>query len=113
MANGDGVAKNSKVSSANTKTLEPHQERKSQGPCGVYLLLRPREFFALLKLTFIQWSDVNALRMGAALSYYTLFSLAPLLVIAIAIAGLVFGAQAVQGQVTGQIQGLGGEDSGK
>jgi membrane protein len=51
--------------------------------------------------------------MSAALAYYTLFSLAPLLVIAIAIAGLVFGAQAVQGQVTGQIQGLIGEDSAK
>jgi membrane protein len=113
MANSDAQAKNSDVSLGNAKTLEANQERKSQGPCGIYLLFRPRQFFALLKLTFIQWSDDNALRMGAALAYYTLFSLAPLLVIAIAIAGVVFGAQAVQGQVTGQIQGLIGEDSAK
>ena len=93
--------------------VEAHQQRKSQGPCGIYLLFRPREFFALLNLTFAQWSEDNALRMGAALAYYTLFALAPLLVIAIAIAGVVFGAQAVQGQVTGQIRGLVGEDSAK
>jgi membrane protein len=93
--------------------LEADQQRKSQGPCGIYLLFRPREFFALLNLTFAQWSEDNALRMGAALAYYTLFALAPLLVIAIAIAGVVFGAQAVQGQVTGQIRGLVGEDSAK
>jgi membrane protein len=93
--------------------LEADQQRKSQGPCGIYLLFRPRQFFALLKLTFIQWSEDNAPRMGAALAYYTLFSLAPLLVIAIAIAGVVFGAPAVQGQVTGQIRGLVGEDSAK
>jgi membrane protein len=101
------------VSLGNAKTVEADQDRKSQGPCGIYLLFRPSQFFTLLKLTFIQWSDDNALRMGAALAYYTLFSLAPLLVIAIAIAGLVFGGQAVQGQVTGQIQGLIGEDSAK
>jgi membrane protein len=106
-------AKNSDVSLGNAKTLEADQERKSQGPCGIYLLFRPRQCFALLKFTFIQWSDDNALRMGAALAYYTLFSVAPLLVIAIVIAGVVFGAQAVQGEVTGQIQGLIGEDSAK
>ncbi len=43
---------------------------------------------------------------AAALSYYTAFSLAPLLVIAIAISGAVFGEDAVQGQIVGQIQGL-------
>jgi len=113
MSNSDAAAKNPDVSLGNPQTREANQERKSQGPCGIYLLFRPRQFFALLKLTSIQWSDDNALRMAAALAYYTLFSLAPLLVIAIAIAGLVFGAQAVQGQVTGQIQGLIGEDSAK
>jgi membrane protein len=51
--------------------------------------------------------------MGAALAYYTIFSLAPLLVIAIAIAGFVFGADAVQGRITDQIQGLVGPDSAR
>src|SRR4029434_8507671 len=48
--------------------------------------------------------------MGAALSYYTLFSLAPLLVIVIAVAGLVFGQEAVRGEIFYQLQGLLGDD---
>jgi membrane protein len=51
----------------------------------------------------------NAGRLGAALSYYTLFSLAPLLIVAIAVAGLVFGQDAAQGQIVAQLQGLVGE----
>jgi membrane protein len=52
-------------------------------------------------------------RMGAALAYYTIFSLAPLLVIAISIAGLAFGREAAQGEIMGQIQGLIGRDGAK
>jgi membrane protein len=44
--------------------------------------------------------------MGAALSYYAVFSIAPLLVIVIAVAGLVFGADAARGAIVGQLQGL-------
>jgi membrane protein len=55
------------------------------------------------------WND-NVPRMGASLAFYTLFSLAPILVVAIAIGGLVFGAEAVRGQIVGQIQGLIGRD---
>jgi membrane protein len=51
------------------------------------------------------WSD-NVPRLGASLAYYTLFALAPILVIAIGVAGLVFGREAVRGEVVGQIQGL-------
>lgn len=56
--------------------------------------------------TFGEWSEDRAPRLGAALAYYTVFSLAPILVIAIAIAGLVFGREAVQGQVLQQIEHL-------
>src|SRR5438105_3072177 len=52
-------------------------------------------------------------RLGAALAYYTVFSLAPLLVIAIGLAGLVFGKEAAQGQIGAQIQNLVGEQGGK
>ena len=48
-------------------------------------------------------------RLGAALAYYSVFSLGPLILIAIAIAGLVFGAEAVQGQVLGTLKGLVGD----
>ncbi len=52
------------------------------------------------------WSDDNAPSMGAALAYYTLFSIAPLLLIVIAVAGLVFGEQAARGEVMDQLSGL-------
>jgi len=52
------------------------------------------------------WLDDHAQSMGAALSYYTVFSLAPLLLIAISVAGLVFGREAAQGAVVDQLQGL-------
>ena len=55
------------------------------------------------------WIDDHAQSMGAALSYYTIFSLAPLLLIAISVAGLVFGRDAAQGAVVDQLQGLIGQ----
>ncbi len=67
----------------------------------------------LLKATFFKWSDDHAQGLGAAVAFYTVFSLAPLLLIAIAIAGLVFGQEAAQGQIIGQIRDLVGEDSAK
>jgi membrane protein len=55
------------------------------------------------------WKD-DVPRLGASLAYYTLFALAPILVVAISIGGLVFGAEAVRGEVVGQIQGLIGRE---
>jgi len=52
------------------------------------------------------WLDDYAPSMGAALAYYTLFSIAPLLVIAIAVAGMAFGQEAARGEIVAQIQGL-------
>jgi membrane protein len=57
------------------------------------------------------WAD-NVPHLGAALSYYTLFSLAPILIVAIAIAGLAFGAEAVRGEIVHQIDGLVGREGG-
>lgn len=54
--------------------------------------------------------DDYAPSMGAAIAYYTMFSLAPLLVIVIAVAGTIFGAEAVQGQIVAQIGGLIGNE---
>ena len=65
----------------------------------------------LIKETLSSWSDDKAPRMGAALSYYTAFSLAPILVLAISIAGLAFGRDAAQGRILGQLEGLLGHDS--
>jgi membrane protein len=69
-------------------------------------MMRPRDILVMLKEGFQDWNEDNAPRLGAALSYYTIFSIAPLLLISIAVAGLVFGADAAQGRVVSQIQGL-------
>jgi len=60
-----------------------------------------------------QWSEHRLLAQGAALAYYATFSMAPLLVLVIAVAGLVFGRAAVQGEIVGQIQGLVGPDAAR
>ncbi|MHB1133023.1 MAG: YihY/virulence factor BrkB family protein, partial [Chloroflexota bacterium] len=65
-----------------------------------------KAIFGLLKNTFKEWQEDKASRLAAALAYYAMFSLGPLLLIAISVAGLVFGQQAAQGQITGQIEGL-------
>jgi membrane protein len=64
---------------------------------------------SLLKQTFDEWSEDKAPRLGAALAYYAIFSLTPLLLIAIGFAGLVFGEQAVRGELALQLQQTVGE----
>jgi membrane protein len=68
--------------------------------------MRARSTFSILKEAFREWRDDEALQLGAALAYYTIFSLAPLLLVVIGVAGLAFGREAVQGQLDNQIQGL-------
>jgi membrane protein len=75
--------------------------------------MRPAQSFGLLKEAAASWSADRAPRMGAAISYYSVFSLAPLLVIVIAVAGLVFGADQVQGAVSAQLADLMGEDAAR
>ena len=65
---------------------------------------------SLFVKTYNEWNIVEAPRMGASLAYYTILSLAPLLVIVIAIAGWVFGEQASRGALVAQIQGLVGRE---
>ncbi|MFL6197417.1 MAG: YihY/virulence factor BrkB family protein [Thermoanaerobaculia bacterium] len=62
--------------------------------------------FGLVKESFKEWKEDGALDLGAALAYYTIFSLAPMLLIATAVAGLVWGREAVQGQLVGELRGL-------
>lgn len=63
-------------------------------------------FFQLLKRTFKEWGEDKGTALAAALAYYTTFSLAPLLVLVIAIAGLFGGYEATQGLVMTQIEDL-------
>jgi membrane protein len=75
--------------------------------------MRARDWLAMLRQAFADWLEDGAPRLGAALSYYTIFSLAPLLVVAVAMAGLLFGHQAAQGRIVEQIGGLVGPVAGE
>ena len=68
--------------------------------------MKIRWLIRLVKKTAMKWWDDNALRLSAALSFYTLFSLAPLLTIAVAIARFVVDEKIVRDEVLGQFQGL-------
>jgi membrane protein len=70
----------------------------------------PAELWPLAKESFTSWSDDYAPSMGAALAYYTVFSIAPLLLIVIAIAGLIYGEDAARGAIFAQISGLVGAE---
>ena len=76
----------------------------------ILLDMRPQHLFDLCKRAVNGWVDDFAPSMGAAISYYTVFSLAPLLVIVIAIAGALFGREAVQGEIVLQLQDLIGRE---
>ena len=71
------------------------------------------DLWGLEKAAVNAWVDDYAASMGAALSFYTVFSLAPMLLIVIAIAGLVFGVEAAQGQIFGELRGLFGDESAR
>jgi membrane protein len=72
--------------------------------------ITPRALLALLKGAGAAWLADRAPTMGAALAYYTLFSMAPLLLIAISVAGAVFGIDAARGEILAQLRTLLGED---
>src|SRR2546423_151199 len=65
--------------------------------------------WSIARQAYAAWSEDYAPSMGAALSYYTLFSIAPLLLIVIGVAGFVFGEEAARGEIFGQLSGLMGE----
>jgi len=69
--------------------------------------------WSMTRQTFSEWSDDKGGRLGAALSYYTIFSLAPLLLLVISIAGLAFGRAAAEGTIFGELAGLIGPDAAR
>jgi membrane protein len=70
-----------------------------------------RQIWRLLRQTFKAWNEDKASRLAAALAYYTVFSLTPLITISLAIVGMVFGKNAARGELVSQIQGLVGRQS--
>src|SRR5215469_12402991 len=71
-----------------------------------------RAVWVLIKETASNWSEINAPRLGAALAFYTMLSITPLLVLSIAIAGLVFGPEAAEGLIVSQLEGIVGYQGG-
>lgn len=68
--------------------------------------MSPKAASVLFKRACLAWAEDNAPSMGAALAFYTVFSLAPVLIIAISVAGLAFGQRAAEGEFLRQLQGL-------
>ena len=74
---------------------------------------KPGAFWGLLRTTAGEWSEDKVPRLGAALAFYSVLSIAPLLLIAIAVAALVFGREAASGQLVQEIRGVVGEEGAK
>jgi membrane protein len=72
------------------------------------LTMKLREFWELSQLTTREWSNDNAFRLSASLAFYTIFSIAPIIVIVIAVAGFIFGDQAATNQLVHEVQVLAG-----
>ncbi len=72
-----------------------------------------KDFGSILKQAGISWVEDDATMHAASISYYAVFSLAPILVIALAVAGMVFNQETVQQNVTQQLAGLMGEEAAK
>ncbi|SDH55229.1 MULTISPECIES: YihY/virulence factor BrkB family protein [unclassified Duganella] len=68
--------------------------------------MQKKTIFSVLKCTVLEWFEHRGSSMGAALAFYTLFSLAPIIVLVLAIAGWFYGPQAAQGELFAQLRGL-------
>jgi membrane protein len=77
------------------------------------VFLNLKAAYVLIKKACSAWVEDNAPSMGAALAFYTVFSLAPVLIIAISVAGLAFGQKAAEGEFARQLQGMVGETGAK
>lgn len=75
--------------------------------------MSPRLVLTIIKDAASEWVDNGAMRLSSSLAYYAIFSLAPLLVIAISMAGLVFGEEAARGQLAREIANLAGASAGE
>jgi membrane protein len=108
---------------ASLKRLRGHSPAKSvqaesmaDGPLRdpqVRTAARPWWWAGLLREAATRWFNHNAARLGAALAFYAVFSIGPVMVIAIAVAGFFFGADAAHGEVSAQLTGLLGDTGAK
>lgn len=76
---------------------------------GAWAWARPAAFWDVLRSAFREWMGDKVPRLGAALAFYSVLSIAPLLIVAIAIAGMVFGQEAASGQLVDQLRAMVGD----
>ena len=73
-------------------------------------MISPKEigirFYKIIRRTIVEFGNDNAVQLSASLSFYTLFAIAPIIIIVISLAGIFYGTDAVQGKIYGQINGL-------
>jgi len=90
--------------------LSPQVRKESgtglAGHTSRFLHLGWGQIGAMFREAINGWVDDNVPRLGASLAYYTLLSIAPLLVVVVAVAGMAFGREAVEGQIFWQTEGL-------
>src|SRR5215471_13450502 len=68
-----------------------------------------QSWLQLIKKSAIEFLNDNAIKLSASLSYYTIFSVAPMLIVIISFAGIFFGRDAIEGKIYDQIKGLIGD----
>src|ERR1051325_5454300 len=71
--------------------------------------MKAKKWMGVLKQSFTEVGEDKVVRLSAALAYYAIFSIAPLIIIVMSVAGLVFGTEAVTGQLQGQMRGVVGD----
>lgn len=72
----------------------------------LYYMRTLRKYWVVLRRTVVSFLDDNALKLSASLSYYTIFSLGPVMIIVISLAGIFFGREAAQGEIYEQVRGF-------
>src|ERR1043165_3460026 len=75
------------------------------------LKINSKDSWKLIKSTFTEFSDDNAIKLSASLSYYPFFALPPLLIVILSLCGIFLGKDAVRGEIFGQINGLVGNEA--
>lgn len=76
-----------------------------------FKFISPLELWQLVKDSFLEFIDDKGIKLSAALAYYTIFSIPPLIIILTNITGYFYGADAIEGHVFGQLNGLIGNDA--
>jgi membrane protein len=77
------------------------------------LLMSTKDFLWILKTAFAAWNRHEAPRLGAALAFYTILTLSPLVIIVVALAGLIFSHSTARAHIVGQVQAMIGPEGGK